>query len=97
MIQVTPRASQAAEDLLRKRKAPDSVGLRLVKGEANELALVFGPAEPGDTAVPTAEEPVFIVAGDLAPEMANGVVDLTGGDDAAPRFVVRQPGQIDSD
>jgi len=89
MIQLTPRATEAAKDLLRRRNVPDNVGLKLVKANGDELGLVFASAEPGDTAVPTEEQPTFIVARELTPQLQSAVIDLTDDSDA-PQFIVRR-------
>jgi hypothetical protein len=91
MIQVTPRATEAAEGILRRSRVPGEFGLKLVRGQSDELAIVLAPAEQGDMAVPTAQDPVFIVAKEVAPEVQGAIVDLANDDRAAPRFVVRPP------
>jgi hypothetical protein len=87
---MTPRASEVIKELLLFRKAPKEVGLKLLKIDGGELGMILATAEPGDTALPDAEEPLLIVDREVVPQVHGYILDVDGEEDGKPQFALRQ-------
>jgi hypothetical protein len=87
---MTSRAREVIKELLAMRRAPKEVGLKLLKVDGDELGMILAPAEPGDTALPDADEPVLIVDREVVSLVHECILDVDGEDEGTPRFALRQ-------
>jgi hypothetical protein len=93
MIHLSTEAAEAIRRIQVQRDAPKGVGVKLIKGTRGELALLLAAPRPGDLVVPSEEDPLLVVDGEIASEYRGCTLDLQAksGGDGAPAFVLRDP------
>ena len=89
MLTVTKTASDHLANLLVKASQPEDMVVRLERGETGDLTLRFDYALPDDTTFEHQDRAVLVYSPQLAPTLADTVLDMEDKEDG-PQLVVRR-------
>jgi Fe-S cluster assembly iron-binding protein IscA len=97
MVTVTERAATALQQVLEDNHAPPGQGVRLAADATGHLGMTIDAPRDGDDVVYAAEEPVLMVAGPVAGQLEDMVLDYQASDDdsqTSAGFVLRPDQQV---
>jgi Fe-S cluster assembly iron-binding protein IscA len=92
MVTVTDRAANVLQQVLQENHAPPGQGVRLAADASGHLGMTIDMPREGDDVVYSEETPVLVVAGPVAGQLTDMVLDYQAPENdsqTSPGFVLR--------